>query len=484
MAGRNTGARLTRCGRKLEVWNDEISREGSRVPPPGVRRDIEKTMLSFRETGRGAGKAVKRRRIIYLLILILSLFSLPTLFSETPRIILLDVEIQGTKRTNVRVVRTYLRLGEERYFSSLEELESYLDQKRQILWNQRVFRSVEYDYTVEYIEGDVTAVTGILELTDGWTLYPSPMYEYDSSRGHTVSMNVVDMNFFGTLGLGGVRVLYNEDNFRLQFVGKRIKIFGVPWRFNLEYEYLAEQQIENDLIILDYNFKTLRFAVGPTLPLAGSLSYTLYPGIDVPFEVEVLTGNLDRVTADKVIFQYNHSLNYRTADWNGNFPHGIDSRLGHTIRFPDGDYGVVNKIEPDLRLYWTRPPIGLRSRLYGFYMWGDEELLLGEYQRGIIDETLWGDTGFFFNFDFVFRMVKWNRVLEIQADLFSDFSAVRQAGTVFAPDDLSLTVGTGILLYFDALKGMVIRLGVGYDLTRMRFGEFYFGFEEFFEEND
>jgi hypothetical protein len=310
------------------------------------------------------------------------------------------------------------------------------------------------------------------------------MYEYDSSRGHTVSMNLVDMNFFGTMGLGGVRVLYNKDNFRLQFVGKRIKIFGVPWRFNLEYEFLAEQQIENDITILDYNFKTLRFAVGPTLPLVGNLSYTLYPGIDVPFDVVVLAGNLDSVTEDRIILQYNHSLNYKTVDWTGNFPHGIDTRLGHTLRYPDGDYGLVNKIEPDLRLYWARPPVGLRSRLYGFYMWGDEELLLGELQRGIIDETLWGDAAVFFNFDFVFRMVKWNRVLEIQADLFSDFSAVRQAGTVFSPDDLSLTVGTGILLYFHALKGMVIRLGVGYDLTRMRFGEFYFGFEEFFEEND
>jgi len=427
---------------------------------------------------------VNNRRKIYPLILIVLTFLVPPLFGENTHIVLLDIEIQGAKRTNVQVVRTYLGLGEEKHFSSFEELEIYLDRQRQTLWNQRVFKSVDYDYTVEYVTDDLTAVIGVLELQDGWTLYPSPMYEYDTSRGHTVSMNVVDMNFFGTMGLGGVRMLYNRDNFRVQFVGKRIKLFGVPWRFNLEYEYLARQQIENDLVILDYNFKTLRLAVGPTLFFAGNLSYTLYPGIDVPFDMAVLTGNLDSLTADQIILQYHHSLNYKTADWTGNFPHGIDARLGHTIRYPDGDYGVVNKIEPDLRLYWARPPIGLRSRLYGFYMWGDEELVLGEYQRGIIDETLWGDAAFFFNFDFVFRMVKWDRVLEIQADLFSDFSAVRKAGTVFSPEDLSLTVGTGILLYFHALKGLVIRLGVGYDLTRMRFGEFYFGFEEFFEEND
>lgn len=427
---------------------------------------------------------MKPRCKIYPLILFVLVTLVPSLFAENPRIVLLDIDVRGAKRTNVQVVRTYLGLGEEKQFSSFEELEFYLDEQRQILWNQRVFKSVEYDYTIEYTEDDLTAVTGIIELQDGWTLYPSPMYEYDTSKGHTVSMNVVDMNFFGTMGLGGVRLLYNKDNFRVQFVGKRIKLFGVPWRFNLEYEYLAQQQIENDLVILDYNFKTLRLAVGPTLPLIGSLSYSSYPGIDVPFDVTVLTGSPNTVTADRVIFQYHHSLNYKTMDWSGNFPHGIDTRLGHTISFPDGDYGVVNKVEPDVRLYWARPPIGLRSRIYGFYMWGDEELALGEYQRGIIDETLWGDAAFFFNFDFVFRMVKWNRVLEIQADLFSDFSAVREAGTVFTPDDLSLTVGTGILLYFHALKGLVIRLGVGYDLTRMRFGEFYFGFEEFFEEND
>lgn len=426
-------------------------------------------------------KVQSRVSVVFGVFLVLSA---SFLFGENRRILLLDVEIEGAKRTNVRVVRTYLGLDEEKYFANLEELDTYLRQKRQLLWNQRVFSSVEYGYTVDYIKDGVTAVTGTLELQDGWTFYPSPMYEYDSSRGHTFTMNVVDMNFFGTMGLGGVRLLYNKDNFLVKFLGKRLKIFGIPWKFELEYRYLAQQQIDSDVIILDYNFKSLRFAVGPSLPLSGKLSYTLYPGVDVPFDVVVLTGNLNTDTSDQAVFQYRHSLDYRAVDWEGNFPHGTYTGLGHTVRFPDGPFGVVNKIEPEVRLYWAKPPIGLRSRLYGLYMWGGEVLQLGEYQRGIIDETLWGDAALFFSLDFVFRMVNWAKVLEIQADLFSDFGAVKQAGTGFGPGDFSLTAGAGILLYFHALRGMVIRMGVGYDLTRSRFGEFYFGFQEFFEEND
>jgi len=84
-------------------------------------------------------------------------------------------------------------------FSSEEDLRARAEERKQFLFNKRIFESVEC--TLEPIEstGEQHIYRVIYDITDGNTFLPIPFGKYDSNYGAKLGLKLFDKNLFGLL---------------------------------------------------------------------------------------------------------------------------------------------------------------------------------------------------------------------------------------------------------------------------------------------
>ena len=150
----------------------------------------------------------KKLFLILLFSLILSL----SIFAESYVIRSYSFDISG--KTQKWVVENLVVAEEEEVFSSLEEVESALSDKQQALLNKRVFKSVEYSYSLETVE-DVTYVDASFIIVDARTVLVLPYPKYDSNYGLRLGIKYWNRNVLGTFSSmdGTVHVTFNPGDF-------------------------------------------------------------------------------------------------------------------------------------------------------------------------------------------------------------------------------------------------------------------------------
>ena len=98
-------------------------------------------------------------------------------------------------------------------FSTLEELEAHVADKRQQLYNKRIFHEVGFSYTLEDMGGDVFMADVVIYIDDARTFIILPFPKYDSNYGFEFKVKAMDSNFLGTFATLEANVsLSQRDN--------------------------------------------------------------------------------------------------------------------------------------------------------------------------------------------------------------------------------------------------------------------------------
>ncbi len=106
-----------------------------------------------------------------------------------------DFDITG--KTKEWAVRKLIVPEGEENFPGMDELVSSLDGKRQALYNKRLFKSVDYTYTMT-AEDDITYVDVHYTIVDAKALFFLPYPKYDSNYGARLGLRFYDSNVLGT----------------------------------------------------------------------------------------------------------------------------------------------------------------------------------------------------------------------------------------------------------------------------------------------
>jgi hypothetical protein len=123
-----------------------------------------------------------------------------------------NFNISGMTRKFALINKGELKEGEE--ITGFPNLEKYIQEKQQLLINERALESVNIDYTIGQKRGDGKYPVD-LEITtkDSWNIIALPKPQYNSNSGFKLTVNYRDYNFLGTL---------------------------VPLRFDIGYKYDTE----------------------------------------------------------------------------------------------------------------------------------------------------------------------------------------------------------------------------------------------------
>ncbi|MCR4676838.1 MAG: hypothetical protein K5634_06380, partial [Sphaerochaetaceae bacterium] len=101
--------------------------------------------------------------------------------------------------------------GKDEVFSSVEELEKALADKRQTLWNTSLFYHVNCTWEETGRSGDTVFVTAIIAVEDSGSSIILPYPKYDSNTGFSLGLRYKNNNFMGTLGNAAASLDWEQD---------------------------------------------------------------------------------------------------------------------------------------------------------------------------------------------------------------------------------------------------------------------------------
>ncbi|MBN2628663.1 MAG: hypothetical protein JXA95_18515, partial [Spirochaetales bacterium] len=113
--------------------------------------------------------------------------------------------------TNRNSILRVAELEEGQIFNSVADLENALKLAQDKLDDVRVFKSVNVDYEMLDMTGDVRPVVVTLDIEDSWNIIALPYPKYDSNSGFTFKLAARDYNFMGLMEPLRVDFVYEYD---------------------------------------------------------------------------------------------------------------------------------------------------------------------------------------------------------------------------------------------------------------------------------
>ncbi|GHV69964.1 hypothetical protein AGMMS49928_15260 [Spirochaetia bacterium] len=125
----------------------------------------------------------------------------------------IDFEVKGTTHDFALMRQGKFKYGEQ--IQGNEELKKYIEEKTQLLMNERVLETVEITYTVgEPEENDGTAVIPVdllVNVKDTWNVIVLPKPTYKDGEGYSLILKGRDYNFLGTMNALRIDLGYELD---------------------------------------------------------------------------------------------------------------------------------------------------------------------------------------------------------------------------------------------------------------------------------
>ena len=428
-----------------------------------------------------------------------------------------SVSFKITGYTMERVLRQKANIAPGTEFASLEEFESYLEQRRQTLLNERVLAEVKAEYTLE--KGDKGRV--FIDITfitkDSWNIIALPYFKYDSNDGLVLSARGRDYNFLGSMQVLVLNIDYAIDQSGSPSYGG-LASMNLPFRLA---GYDASVSLYEDLAVHadgrpTSSISNLGFSVVlPTrtypINLSANQGFQSNPDevdddIDPYFLVSSLTASQwipagfsagqygqvsyapsltaslnwrpgEIVRDDRKGFKltFSHGLHFGRVDWVDNMRRGMAASLSNTVAY-NLMTGVPTLDFDGTYMYHATKggKIGFEGRFVGFYSFTDTTRTdLGVYMRGIIDERLWGGAAAFLNlqmpvklFDFPTHVIigkNWFD-FELQATPFVDLGYCRKnPGDTFL-NSAWYTAGLEFSVYPLRMRTFIVRASAALDL--------------------
>ena len=472
---------------------------------------------------------------LYFLLLGLLFFWIPSfvIAQESIPLQITEVRYEIDGRTRRWAIEDILDIEEGMVFTSEEELVAYLAEQQQKLTNQRILQegSITFERTTTLPEDDgeetadrVQNVVVTVVTKDTWNFIVLPYFKYDSNTGLLLSLRTRDYNLFGTnqalsIDFDYERTEVEEDlftiaaDFRLPFnmfdrrweliieeslvleasdidfklstgLGYFFDFLGLEWEaiYTESYRYMTDDPDD------DYFF-TSRFDLGATidtgifLPGYGPLAYR--PNIYTKWNY-THDGISDERKGTSVVFE--HFLKAGDFDWNGNYRDGQTFSVGNSNEYNIQKAAWDRSFDFETALYrslWQpkpeeNPKAGISTALSGFYLIdgaSTDQDDAAKAARGVLNDTMNGDLGFFLNLDAIITFLTLGSILEAQIGTFFDIAYVRDLRGDFYEKTAfdfkrDLRYGTGIEIVGFPLfaRSLYVRVSLGFDLIAINEG--------------
>lgn len=391
--------------------------------------------------------------------------------------------IEGRTRENALINAAELTKGQE--ISGISALKNYIEEKTQLLYNQRVIESASVDYSINQINEAGKYPVDIyvnIKDTNNIGIFPDPKYSTDYGFG--LSLILIDNNFFGTMQPFKTKIGYQYDdlgrsNYILELEANiPLRIFGINWILYSDNEFIYRPKVSNPLFYVNTTgfYTNLHFN-----------SVTITPGFSVSTVL-----NQEIFNPDKTSYSDCHSLHFgpqimfSSIDWFDNFRNGYSISL-----FQSFDYYFYSKkfdMNPWGIFYGTAGIIhhnfdsfsGISSRLM-FRNWTISSIShnAGDVLRGIVDKDVSADLTLSLNLDLSFKILmfrpsEWlnNKKLEIfnfdlHVNPFLDIALYRSPSittdNIF--DSLLASIGIEVVIFPYKFRSFCLRVSYGRNLT-------------------
>jgi hypothetical protein len=424
-------------------------------------RTSKKVFLSFLSNQRNHFLFL----IVFFILLCPSAFSQEEARDDSVYIInSFSFKIKGYTRSDALIRKGELKTGEE--ITGVSELEKYILDKTQLLYNERVLDSVSLDYAVgEQRDDGKFPVEVIITTADTWNIVAIPRPRYSSNTGFDITLKARDYNFLGTMSPLRIDLGYSYDenkdhSFFLLFDSNfPFTAYGLNWnikflndfiyRPNMDQEvyngnttglsvelpvgftfltvglnesFIANEENENiykpeygnfqdGFYMVTNPYISWRIPTGINAGHFGEIEFT--PGLSAFFNHEFSKWPLDDIRKGPFII-FDQNLGFNRIDWIDNFRNGLDVSVYNMFDY--NFYKAKNDKNP-----WTEKLIfsgighykisnflGISSRLmyrqWLFYDYG--YTFGGDVLRGVIDKDIFADYMLSLNLDLSVKLFK------------------------------------------------------------------------------
>jgi len=414
---------------------------------------------------------MKKRILFIFIILFFICFSVSAqedtaLYDETVYIInSFNFNIDGYTQAFALVNKGNLIEGEE--IRGLSNLEKYITDKTQLLYNERVLESVNIEYTVGQINEDGKyPVDLVINVKDTWNIVAIPRPQYSSNSGFDITIKARDYNFLGTMSPLRLDLGYRYDNegrnyflFMLD-INIPFRLFNLNWNFKFVNDFSYRPDVELPFYYRNTTGLSVEFSLWKTVITAGFnesfflneenpnsdkalygnfqeglfMSSSPYISWEIPLGIEI--GQWGELIYTPNIYasfnhefpqwplsenrkgpflSFNHSLGFARVDWIDNFLRGFDVEINNSNSF---DFFKLKNDEhagysADIKVsaighFIITDFFGISARLmyrqWLFYDNGYENA--GDVLRGILDKDIRADYMFSLNIDLSFKVLR------------------------------------------------------------------------------
>lgn len=377
----------------------------------------------------------------------------------------LDFNITGRTRPFAIIYNGEFKEGQE--IRGTENLEKYIQDKTQLLMNQRVLEKAHIDYTLGQAEADgKIPVNLLITVKDTWNIIAVPYPKYDTNTGFELIIKARDYNLFGTMNPLRIDLGYKYDEHNRNSVVFEIdsdtpfRAWGYNWNVNFDHFFSYRAEVEEPFyyknvtgLSMELPFKTTTFTFGfeesitineenddkykaqygdfqdgpymasklytsweiPTglnISNYGALTYT--PELSSTFNYGFPQSPLDEFRAGPFL-NLSHSLGFNRVNWIGNYRRGFDVFADNSYSY---NFHKIEKNEKNLNLDYSLSGtghfiitgnFGISGRLqfrHWFYHDPGYYDKAGDVMRGILDKAINADYMFSLNLDFPFRVFR------------------------------------------------------------------------------
>jgi hypothetical protein len=373
-------------------------------------------------------------------------------------------KIDGYTRPFALIYKGDLVTGEE--IRGLSNLEKYVQDKTQILYNERVLESVNIEYFIRQMRGDGKyPVDLVIYAKDTWNIVAIPRPRYDSNSGFDITIKARDYNFLGTMNALRLDLGYTYDEEgRSSFLfmldsNIPFRLFGLNWNLKSVNDFYYRPDVElpfyykntsglsveipfkhtvittgfNEMLYLnEENPDSVKYLYGDfqeglymssnpyiswRIPFGfevgqyGELAYT--PTVQAVFYHEFSRWPLTENRKGPLLSFY-HSLGFSRIDWIDNFLRGYSVVLLNSNSF--AFYNIKNDLQAFIATVLASATghfiftdfFGVSTRLmyrqFFFFENGYENA--GDVLRGILDKDIRADFMFSLNLDLNFKALR------------------------------------------------------------------------------
>ncbi len=431
-----------------------------------------------------------------------------------------DVQFEVDGRSKPYFLTRIADIEKGLVFDDKVSLEAYVEERRQVLLNERVLESVEIEIR-ESVSGEtnIVSTTLIVKTKDTWNLIALPYFKYDSNTGVLLALRGRNYNFLGTL-----RPLNLNLNWQIDTTGvsepSAVMSFALPFpAAGLDWTWKGEAglTLRKDMPV-DFVVGTgiaLELPFDPFI-LSVSAKESFYLGqissngknYDDPyffassFGIGLSTVLYDFGSNGKLTAGPNLDLYYRYApgglndeslletptltpsfvvgfgrvDWKGNFRQGVKATANASLDMYFGSGERSFSLGASAAAFAAFEKVGPSARLSGFWYANSADSSAGDYIRGVLDARISTDAGIFLNLDCPIRLIDvdpafwfnqaWMRYcrFELQMSPFFDAALVHSNGRFFAPQDGWYGAGIEAVLFPAYARSFYLRVSTGWSV--------------------